>query len=181
MSLGNELIKGFQKCADIVDMQSGCRLIKDEKFMNMYASNCSQYKYDTDIYYMLICINYYKSLRCNLDAYNALQVYNGGWRAVRDNCPSVLKETVTTYANTVYKNINGYENDYENFRNENFTIIVERNLNKYAFKVKTNSSALISYSSLEDTDNYSFCETFTKFKSINDSEEFNIVYNTHYH
>lgn len=153
--------------------------IEDEKFMNMYASNCNRYKYDTDIYYMVICINYYKSLRCNLGPYHALQVYNGGWRAVRDNCPSVLKEAVTTYANAVYKYINKYENAYEEFRNENFTTALERNLNKYAFKVKTNSKVLVTYSSLEETDSYSYCELFAKFKSVDEPEGFDIVYVIH--
>lgn len=105
--------------------------IENESFMKSFASNCEEYKNDTDIYFMLICINYYKSLREDFGPFSALQIYNGGWRTVRKNCPSKLKETVLLYANTVYKYINQYSDDYKVYVEENLESENEKYILKY--------------------------------------------------
>lgn len=108
--------------------------IEDENFMKAFATEeCEAYKYDTDIYFMLICINYYKSLRKDFGPFSALQIYNGGWRTVRRNCPAKLKETVVLYANTVYKYINSYSDDYKEYVKENESETEEMFIKKYAF------------------------------------------------
>lgn len=107
--------------------------IENESFMKSFASNCEEYKNDTDIYFMLICINYYKSLRKDFGPFSALQIYNGGWRTVRKNCPSKLKETVVLYANTVYKYINQYTDDYKVYVSENLESENEKHILKYMY------------------------------------------------
>lgn len=114
--------------------------IENESFMKSFASNCEEYKNDTDIYFMLICINYYKSLREDFGPFSALQIYNGGWRTVRKNCPSKLKETVVLYANTVYKYINRYSDDYKVYVEENLESENEKHILKYIHIARYNIS-----------------------------------------
>ena len=90
--------------------------LEDEKFMLAFGTNCLNYKYDRDIYFMAICINFYKDLRKQYGPWVALQIYNGGWRVVRKTCPTRLKKTVTEYANKVYSYINSYESEYKLFK-----------------------------------------------------------------
>lgn len=90
--------------------------LADEKFMLAFGSDCTNYKYDRDIYYMCICINFYRDLRKQYGPWVALQIYNGGWRTVRKSCPARLKRTVTEYANKVYSYINSYESEYKTFK-----------------------------------------------------------------
>lgn len=94
--------------------------IQDEKFMKAYASNCVQYRYDVDIYFMCICINFYSSIRSELGPFVALQVYNGGYRVTRPNCNTELKQTVTTYANVVYRHINKAYDNWKKFKTNYF-------------------------------------------------------------
>ena len=111
--------------------------IEDEKFMEAFATKeCEAYKYDTDIYFMLICINYYKSLRKDFGPFSALQIYNGGWQTVRRNCPAKLKETVVLYANTVYNYINAYSANYKEYVKENESETKELFIRKYSFIAK---------------------------------------------
>ena len=109
--------------------------IENETFMNSFAFNCKEYEDDIDIYFMCICINYYKDLRKSFGAFNALQVYNGGWRTVNKNCPKNLKNTVIIYANTVYKYINAYAEKYEEFKTENRTNEIEPIIERFAYRV----------------------------------------------
>lgn len=90
--------------------------IENENFMRVYGIDCDKYKYDTDIYYMCICINFYSGIRKELGPYISLQVYNGGYRVTRKDCRADLKKTVTTYANVVYKYINEAIDDYNDFK-----------------------------------------------------------------
>lgn len=90
--------------------------IQDKSFMKYFANNCEEYIYDLDIYYMLICINYYKNIRINYGPWHALQIYNGGYRAIRRSASKKLKTTVTKYANTVYKYINQYTKNWKEFK-----------------------------------------------------------------
>ena len=113
--------------------------IENESFMNSFANNCKQYEYDTDIYFMCICINYYKSLRCEYGPYSALQIYNGGWRTVRKNCPPSLKKTVTIYADTVYKYINRYSENYKSFKEINYDEYENKVVNHYTRKCEIES------------------------------------------
>ena len=113
--------------------------IENEQFMNSFATNCKQYEYDTDIYFMCICINYYKSLRCDFGPYSALQIYNGGWRTVRKNCPPGLKKTVTIYADTVYKYINRYSDSYNSFKETNYNEYENRVVEHYIRKYENES------------------------------------------
>ena len=89
--------------------------LENGDFMDSFASNCSQYENDRDIYYMCICINFYKSIRSEYGPWCALQIYNGGWRTVRKSCSPELKKVVVDYANKVYKFINNYDAGYKEF------------------------------------------------------------------
>lgn len=126
--------------------------IEDEKFMKAFATEeCEAYRYDTDIYFMLICINYYRSLRKDFGPFSALQIYNGGWRTVRKNCPAKLKETVVLYANTVYKYINAYSDGYKEYVKENESETKEKFIRKYSFIAKyaaMNESTTKTYSNM---------------------------------
>ena len=99
--------------------------LENEKFMNSFSENCKQYKYDRDIYYMCICINFYKSIRTQYGPWSALQIYNGGWRTMRKNCSKDLKRQVLGYANKVYRHINQYESDYKEFISNHHDEFVE--------------------------------------------------------
>lgn len=89
--------------------------LANEDFMDSFASNCSQYENDRDIYYMCICINFYKSIRSEYGPWCALQIYNGGLRTMRKSCSVELKRQVIGYANKVYKFINNYDAEYKEF------------------------------------------------------------------
>jgi hypothetical protein len=89
--------------------------LENEEFMKSFSKNCKQYEYDIDIYYMCICINFYKSIRTQYGPWCALQIYNGGWRTMRKSCPENLKRQVIGYANKVYSYINSYESEYKDF------------------------------------------------------------------
>lgn len=132
--------------------------IENESFMKSFARNCEEYKNDTDIYFMLICINYYKSLREDFGPFSALQIYNGGWRTVRKNCPSKLKETVVLYANTVYKYINQYTDDYKVYVSENLESENEKHILKYMYiaryDLNRNSEIIKRYISSDCDDVY---------------------------
>ena len=115
--------------------------LENEEFMNSFSKNCNQYEYDRDIYYMCICINFYKSIRIQYGPWYALQIYNGGWRTVRKSCPENLKRQVVVYANKVYSYINSYENEYREFTSSHFedylnyiAIEYSSNINRYLYK-----------------------------------------------
>ena len=93
--------------------------IADPEFMRKYGVNSNGYEYDTDIYYMTVCITFYKALRNEYGSFNALQVYNGGPRVMRSTCSVTLKNTVKTYANKVYKRINECSESWDEFKTEN--------------------------------------------------------------
>lgn len=104
--------------------------LESKEFMDSFASNCSQYKNDRDIYYMCICINFYKSIRTEYGPWCALQIYNGGWRTMRKSCPENLKRQVIGYANKVYSYINTYESEYKDFSSSRF----EKHINYIALQ-----------------------------------------------
>lgn len=114
--------------------------LESEDFMDSFASNCSQYKNDRDIYYMCICINFYKSIRSEYGPWCALQIYNGGWRTVRKTCSPALKKIVVDYANKVYSHINSYESEYKEFHHSHsekylnyIAIQYSSKINKYLY------------------------------------------------
>lgn len=114
--------------------------LENEKFMNSFSENCKQYEYDRDIYYMCICINFYKSIRTQYGPWCALQIYNGGWRTMRKSCSSDLKRQVIGYANKVYSYINSYESEYKEFSSSHF----EEYLNHIAFQYSRKVNSYIS-------------------------------------
>ena len=93
--------------------------IADPEFMRRYGKNSAGYEYDTDVYYMTVCITFFKALRNEYGTYNALQVYNGGPRVMKSNCSKDLKRTVKTYANVVYKRINECSETWNDYKTEN--------------------------------------------------------------
>jgi len=114
--------------------------LEDDDFMLAFGSDCLNYKYDRDIYYMIICINFYKSLRRQYGPWMSLQIYNGGWRVTRKSCPERLKRVVTDYANKVYRYINSYDVDYKIFKTESHERI--ENYIAYQYAGKLNSFVL---------------------------------------
>ncbi|MGL4949658.1 MAG: hypothetical protein ACRC5M_04690 [Anaeroplasmataceae bacterium] len=77
--------------------------IKNKRFMNEFASDCGYYEYDTDTYYMVIAINYFRSLRLRFSFEESMKIYNGGFRTLKTNCPPNLKRAVNRYVNSVMK------------------------------------------------------------------------------
>lgn len=114
--------------------------LESEDFMDSFASNCSQYKNDRDIYYMCICINFYKSIRSEYGPWCALQIYNSGWRTMRKSCSESLKRQVIDYANKVYSHINSYESEYKEFSSSHF----EEYLNHISFQYSSKVNSYIS-------------------------------------
>ena len=98
--------------------------IANSDFMRRYGKNSDDYKYDTDVYYMTICITFFKALRVEYGTFNALKVYNGGPKVMRDNCSKELKKTVTTYANVVYKEINKCASEWKAYKEEKREVII---------------------------------------------------------
>ena len=109
--------------------------LDDEEFMNSFSENCEQYEYDRDIYYLCICINFYKSIRSQYGPWCALQIYNGGWRTMRKSCSENLKRQVVRYANKVYSYINSYESEYKEFSSSHFKEYLNYIASHYSSKV----------------------------------------------
>ena len=118
--------------------------LESEDFMNAFAINCSKYKNDRDIYYMCICINFYKSIRSEYGSWCALQIYNGGWRTVRKSCSADLKRQVIGYANKVYYHINSYVSDFKEFSSSHFEEYLNYVAFQYSSKVDIYVSKLVS-------------------------------------
>lgn len=84
-----------------------------ESFSKKYGISWKESDYNSDIYYMCICIDYYKDLRTRYSEKEAWMAYNGGESRVKRNC---VRTVVKEYAETVYEYTS-------NFRNEWLTII----------------------------------------------------------
>lgn len=93
--------------------------VSNKDFMVRYAKGLDDYKYDTDVYYMTVCIKFFKALRVEYGSFNALKVYNGGPKVMGKNCSADLNKKVTRYANTVYKEINRCFDEWSSFKEEN--------------------------------------------------------------
>lgn len=160
--------------------------VEDEEFMKAFASNCEKYKYDRDIYYLCICINFYKSLRYEFGGFNALQIYNGGWRTIRKNCPRSLKNVVINYANRVYEYINNYECLYKEYKDENLNTIFNNTAIEFSERIcfyisridESNNNLYIKYIKTTNNENcksnhniehiFFFDEKFYKTFILND-------------
>jgi len=141
--------------------------LENEDFMNSFSENCKKYEYDRDIYYMCICINFYKSIRTQYGPWCALQIYNGGWRTMRKSCSASLKRQVTKYASKVYSYINSYEIEYKEFSSShseeysNYIALRYTNkINKCVYEL-----ALFNFI-MSDDEVFDFCNTFTKITLI---------------
>ena len=103
--------------------------ISNENFMKAYGKYSDDYKYDTDVYYMTVCITFFKALRNEYGSFNALKVYNGGPRVMKSDCKQELLTTVNKYANTVYKRINQCSTNYKIYKENNekriITLMIE--------------------------------------------------------
>ena len=119
--------------------------LENEEFMKSFSENCKQYEYDRDIYYMCICINFYKSIRSQYGPWCALQIYNGGWRTMRKSCSTNLKKQVIGYANKVYSYINSYESEYKEFSSSHSEEFLKHIAFQYSSKVIRYISDLALY------------------------------------
>lgn len=111
--------------------------LENEDFMNSFSENCKQYEYDRDIYYMCICINFFKSIRSQYGPWCALQIYNGGWRTMRKTCSPELKRQVIGYANKVYYYINSYESRFDEFSTSHFEEYLNCIASQYSSKIES--------------------------------------------
>ena len=138
--------------------------LENEKFMNSFSENCKQYEYDRDIYYMCICINFYKSIRTQYGPWCALQIYNGGWRTVRKTCSTNLKRQVIEYANKVYSYINLYENEYREFYSSHSEDYLMYIAFQYSSKLDRYMSNLaLSNITIKNNCNFYLNNKYTKF------------------
>lgn len=137
--------------------------LENEDFMNSFSENCKKYEYDRDIYYMCICINFYKSIRSEYGPWCALQIYNGGWRTVRKTCPENLKRQVIGYANKVYSYINLYESKYKEFHSSHSEIYSNYIALRYSTKIDRYVSELALFNFTKESDKvFDFCNRYTK-------------------
>lgn len=105
--------------------------IESEDFMRVFAKGLDKYKDDLNVYYMIICIRFYESIRLEYGLYNALQIYNGGYRTMNKNVSAKLKNTVINYANIVCDKINKVFEDYSKLFNLNFERMVNEVVEYY--------------------------------------------------
>jgi hypothetical protein len=81
-------------------------------YKNVITKKASEYRYDSDICYMIASIYYYRDLRNSMGTYTAYRQYNGGPTAER-------KLATKNYADDVSKFESKIVKDYENFKKEN--------------------------------------------------------------
>lgn len=136
--------------------------INDSWFIEKYGKGLDSYKYDNDIYYMVLCINFWKSLRNTYGVYNALQVYNGGPRVMYKNVNYTLKQTVKKYANTVCEKINILVEDYNNKYNTEYDSKFMKKLNDiYRIEYNNGYTIMIVDDTYSDNTNTTTIETIT--------------------
>jgi hypothetical protein len=95
---------------DLGPMQLNSNNLKNEKFMMAFApEECIE---NIDVYYMIICINYFNSLLKDWEGnlYKALQNYNGGRKAVQNNTRITQK-----YAECVIGHYKGFKDKWKQF------------------------------------------------------------------
>ena len=154
--------------------------LENEEFMKSFSENCKQYEYDRDIYYMCICINFYKSIRTQYGPWCALQIYNGGWRTMRKSCSVDLKRQVIGYANKVYFYINLYESEYKEFSSSHFeeylnfiALQYSSKVNRYISKLAL-SNIMIKVNENFDLDNENSRITIIDRTCLFDEESFEL-------
>lgn len=140
--------------------------LENGDFMDSFANNCSQYKNDRDIYYMCICINFYKSIRKEYGPWCALQIYNGGWRTVRKSCSPELKKVVVDYANKVYKFINEYDAGYKEFAAAHHDEYTEYIAFQFSGKVQKYINKLAMLNAILHDNTYDLGNVYSGYKSI---------------
>lgn len=69
-------------------------------FSKIYGISWEESHRNRDIYYMCICIDYYKDLRTKYAKRDAWMAYNGGEYRVKNNC---VRKVVKEYADDVYE------------------------------------------------------------------------------
>lgn len=80
-----------------------------ESFSKKYGISWKESNYNSDIYYMCICIDYYKDLRTKYSEAEAWMAYNGGEYRVKHNC---VRKVVKEYAEDVYNLKLNLRNDW---------------------------------------------------------------------
>jgi hypothetical protein len=117
--------------------------LENEAFVRAFKPDNSE---DMHIYnyYMLICMNYIESLIDDMDGnfYNALKIYNGGWRAIKARKNTSLYRRTTYYADTVfgfydfYKGAwNEFKTKYHDFAYNNISDIIQQKINSEKEKI----------------------------------------------
>lgn len=81
-------------------------------YQNVITKKAQNYRYDSDICYMIASIYYYRDLRNSMGTYTAYRQYNGG--------PTAMTKAVTkNYADDVSKFESQIVKEYESFKKEN--------------------------------------------------------------
>ncbi len=99
--------------------------IANENFMNQFYPQDVSLIEDNNHLYMVICINYYYSLKTKMGGavWYALQIYNGGPRVLTIPHSSRLYKQTSNYANVVYGKIKSFRTQYETYKLENLDIV----------------------------------------------------------
>lgn len=140
--------------------------IANKEFMRRFASKSEQYKYDTDVYYMTVCITFFKALRTQYGIFNALKVYNGGRRVLNKDVPTELAKTVTRYANKVCKNINSVHNSWTSFKELNETTVRNEVIMKNIIENSQTSFDFYQEKGVEIEASYTLIDTNRSFDSV---------------
>lgn len=98
---------------DLGPLQLNSKNIKS--FSKKYGISWEESNYNSDIYYMCICIDYYKDLRKRYSKKEAWMVYNGGESRIKRNC---VRSIVKEYAETVDEYTNDFGNEWSTIVNK---------------------------------------------------------------
>jgi len=93
--------------------------IKNDTFMDQFSPKNVNFSSEYN-QYMVVCINFYRSLKSEIESvWLTLQVYNGGRRVLRADHSTKLYKQTANYADIVYKKIKNYRLKWENYKINN--------------------------------------------------------------
>ena len=132
-AVGKNYVNGIVDSYDYGPLQLNSKNLK--AFTNLFGSKIED-SYTDNVYYMCLCIEYYKDLRKRWDCYSAYMAYNGGEPRVRKGTP---KKIVIEYADEVLEKSNLLLENYQSYKNTRLEEIRKQELEN---SIKTFSSGI---------------------------------------
>ena len=156
-AVGKNYVNGVVDSYDYGPLQLNSKNYKT--FVELFGPNIEGIE-DKNIYYMCLCIEYYKDLRKRWDCYSAYMAYNGGEPRVRKGTP---KRIVIEYADEVLEKSTSLLEDYHLYRDSKLEELRRQELENSIKTIGANVKTEIIIDS-------KYAESFTK----------NLIYNKNF-